>query len=766
MNLRNFYATYMRIIVGTLSSLFCFITAFHIPISFLSLLPYCLITAWILLFLYEKKGQLFGDCTLLLSLLVVGIFALVFRSWIPDAIDSITYYIQKELINLNVLSETELYIPTEQFYALDPFFRLCTVLLSCLLVLFIQRFSFAILPILLTIPLVESGLYYGAVPKYYYFFPYVIFFIVSLSLFRFRKKAIPKGFFSVFTILLVFCLFLSSVLLDTFSYERPRKWDQIRNSIILQDYDRLSELIGFTIPFSLSKSYTSINAGNLKDLGNKSKSSKTALTISMPASLSIVYLKGYVGTEYKKNQWNVQAEHSFQQKLPYFYEQSPESLTLSPLDYLAMEQNYNSNYQEEMTITPKAANKNYAYVPYTMLPNDVLSQVQDLYYTPKTRDSYTIPYGTQKGTTPISLSFPSNDLELKNAYSNYISTYTKIPSSVKKELAKATIDIKNYALEHDVSYIEAISWYFNQSGMYTYTLQPGAIKRELDATLYFLTESHKGYCVHFASATTLLLRNLGIPARYVEGYMIRPTTIATGTYDEKKNLYTFSVPVSDAHAWTEYYVEGKGWIVFDTTPSSDDETSLQVETTTSQSTQTTSTTTDQETTTETVNTASTTDTSPESTTTSSTVLPNKEKEENTFFLSLIQNRFQRELKAILIGVLVFVALFLLLLLRRYYHLYIRYKSFHQKDNNLSAIAMLEWLFYLFTLKPPSNAEKEIIQSRMKPLLDRAKYSQHVITNEELLEIEKLIWITERKTRKHLPFSRRFFHQFLSRKTLR
>lgn len=762
MNLRNFCTTYLRVIIGTLSSLFCLITAFHIPVSFLAMLPFCLIPSAILLLFYEKKGKVLGDRALLVCLLLIGIIALLFRTWIPDAIGSISYYIQKELISVRVLAETDLYIPSEQFYAIVPFFALCTVLLTCLLVLCIERFRFAIIPLLLTVPLVESGLYFGAVPNYYYFFPYIIFFLVSLSLIRFRKKPIPKGFFSAFTFLLVISLILSNTILHAISYERPKKWDQIRNSIILQDYDALSSLLGFSIPTLFSNSYSEINAGNLKGLGNKEKSNKTALIVSMPANLSTVYLKGYVGTNYTKNEWNVQSEQVIQKALPSFYENSKTSI--SPLDYLSIDQNRNCLYQAEMTITPKSANKNYAYVPYTMLPNESVSSVQDLYYTPKKKSSYTISYGVEKGTTPITnVSYPTAS-ELKNAYSNYVKTYANVSSDVQKQLQEATQAIKDYAAQNDLSYIEAIYWYFAQSGKYEYTLKPGDISGSTDATLYFLNESHKGYCVHFASATTLLLQNLGIPARYVEGYIIPPTTIAKGNYDTDTNSYTFSVPVSNAHAWTEYYVDGSGWVVLDTTPSSYYE-SIDEESTTETSTSHTSSTTEQEpdSTTE----ASTTETSTvdsETDTTSSS--SSKQNTVSDFSLSDWFASLSSSHRLSIEIVLAIFVLFLLLLIRRVYHLYMRSKAFHQGDNKKRAVAMLEWLFYLFTIKRPSKAEQNILSSRMKPLFDRAKYSQHTITNEELEEIQKFITLTEKKTKKHLSLPKRFFHQFLSKKILR
>ena len=76
-----------------------------------------------------------------------------------------------------------------------------------------------------------------------------------------------------------------------------------------------------------------------------------------------------------------------------------------------------------------------------------------------------------------------------------------------------------------------------------------------DFVSYFLTESHEGYCMHFASAATLMLRYLGIPARYVVGYVA--DVPASGKV---------KVPDSAAHAWVEIYLEGYGWEPIEVTP--------------------------------------------------------------------------------------------------------------------------------------------------------------------------------------------------------
>ena len=101
-----------------------------------------------------------------------------------------------------------------------------------------------------------------------------------------------------------------------------------------------------------------------------------------------------------------------------------------------------------------------------------------------------------------------------------------------------------------------VAAFVRESG--TYVLAPGRIPRNRDFVLYFLKESHEGYCVHFASATTALLQALGYPARYTEGYYVKVS--AAETYTEK------SVTKDNKHAWTEIYVPALGWVPIESTP--------------------------------------------------------------------------------------------------------------------------------------------------------------------------------------------------------
>ncbi len=100
----------------------------------------------------------------------------------------------------------------------------------------------------------------------------------------------------------------------------------------------------------------------------------------------------------------------------------------------------------------------------------------------------------------------------------------------------------------------AIERYLQTNFRYTLDLTG---KPRGDPLARFLFETRAGHCEYFASAMTVMMRTLGIPTRYVNGFL-------PGEFNDVGGDYI--VRESDAHSWVEVYFPGYGWLTFDPTP--------------------------------------------------------------------------------------------------------------------------------------------------------------------------------------------------------
>lgn len=131
--------------------------------------------------------------------------------------------------------------------------------------------------------------------------------------------------------------------------------------------------------------------------------------------------------------------------------------------------------------------------------------------------------------------------------------YTKtppLPERVKELASSVTADAKGTYRK-----VKAVDTYLKKN--YSYTLDP---KRDesLPPVEDFLFKNREGYCDHFSTAMTLLLRELRIPTRLVTGYV-------TSEWNDLGRFYT--ARQRNAHSWVEVYFPSYGWIPFDPTPS-------------------------------------------------------------------------------------------------------------------------------------------------------------------------------------------------------
>ncbi len=145
--------------------------------------------------------------------------------------------------------------------------------------------------------------------------------------------------------------------------------------------------------------------------------------------------------------------------------------------------------------------------------------------------------------------------KLKEKSSQIYDTYLQLPEDLPQRVHDLSASLVASS-ENNYDKAKAIEQYLASN--FPYNLDVRSTPRNRDFVDYFLFDQKEGYCSYYASAMTILARCAGLPARYVEGYMLPPDPV-------KDKNDTFVVTNMQAHAWVEIYFEGYGWLPFEPT---------------------------------------------------------------------------------------------------------------------------------------------------------------------------------------------------------
>ncbi|MFC4261222.1 transglutaminaseTgpA domain-containing protein [Marinobacter lacisalsi] len=130
--------------------------------------------------------------------------------------------------------------------------------------------------------------------------------------------------------------------------------------------------------------------------------------------------------------------------------------------------------------------------------------------------------------------------------------YLQLPEQGNERSRQLARELAESA-DSDLAFANSILSRFREQP-YFYTLRPPTMPDDPVDTLLF--DAKRGFCAHYASATTFLLRTAGVPARVVAGYQ--------GGSAGAGDAYLI-VRQYDAHAWVEAWIEGRGWVRLDPT---------------------------------------------------------------------------------------------------------------------------------------------------------------------------------------------------------
>ncbi|MGN0709288.1 MAG: transglutaminase family protein [Anaerovoracaceae bacterium] len=352
---------------------------------------------------------------------------------------------------------------------------------------------------------------------------------------------------------------------------------------------------GFTLPEAVSSagektvSYIndvrygtdSLRHGELDSLNGRKTGKGTALTITMTKPESM-YLRGFTGERYTGSSWENLGNDSYYAMHEKLYWLGKKGFSGSTQLYTSASTAASGETQKKLTaadhnrisVTVKNADRRCLYTPYELsaIPDEGkstggswlmaggLTVAREYSYT--ACGSITSAWTSWTGRLYSQKSEKAKELFVTESHYNVLQYryYTKIPGSTKRLIAKGT-GLRPDGGKNHVGYKTAISEvrkYLDDNFVYSENFR--AIDSDKDFVKNF-TAARKGCDVHYATMAVLMFRYLGIPSRFVEGYLITPDDVKGVSAGEK-----IDVKASAIHAWPEIYVDGLGWVPVEVTP--------------------------------------------------------------------------------------------------------------------------------------------------------------------------------------------------------
>lgn len=598
------------LLLGTAGCLGCLITSFGLavnPIAFYVALP--LLAA---LFTLVYRARLYGIYLFLLllgaALLVILAFPLfqnAFLVTLAQALDRLNAHLNWHL------STYPCTCPVSRHTMVSTLLLLLVGYLIFMLIGWsvIQRKNLP-LTILFMLPFLACGLYFTLTPGTV---PAILVVLCWMGVFSMQMEKHGQRFFAesgaltakagaVVLVVTVLCVAVLSIFIPPIGFQQPPIFESARSILLEHKWGN------FLNPDNVASG--GLSEGKIDGVDVIRFSGETAMTLTTNSERPF-YLRGWVGGAYNGRGWEAPSDSllpGFTDELDQlmrdgFREQTQICTYLENAVYPYQQEGETIFWKDTFPsytvgISLVNANSLYAYIPTG------LDSAQGNLSYDSSGIVYPIPWGNREYTlemaTPLNEDFlyDCNSMgvdQLVSRLSNreggtqyqanearYRSlihqAYTSLPEQVREDcldyLTNSTPEFATLLPPPEamtpaelINRIELVRECLRQSARYS--LSPGATPEGKDFVHYFLTENHRGYCVHFATSGAVLLRAMGVPARFAEGYAV--------TWDdltEAKESGAANITDANAHAWVEVYLDGFGWLPVEFTPGFTDLQSL------------------------------------------------------------------------------------------------------------------------------------------------------------------------------------------------
>lgn len=678
------------VVLLSVCPILCYASAFSVKLeaSVLIMAAVLFSIVFSLLSAFVKNNLKYALCMTVIAFVAFLVFVFANESIFAQANYAINKLLELYSVYLSVYSN----IKFASYIANDAtgFFVLLSLILNGLFSFLISRIKSIKIAGLLSIALlVPCFVLVNTLPD---LVPLLIIFTVLFALyFSSQTRQLNYAHSGVITavcaVILAVLITVLAVINPVADYERPKWQDNMLNTVQtltgMKTYNgsgKISSALA-EVGNNVSSEVDFSNAGALKQTGTKVMTVVTDLN-------GRIYLKGMSYANYENNKWSVLTD---------------EQANDYPQDFQAFIMT--ANYQERSTVTIDTVNKeSIVYTPYYLASiNDTFSPVCDVLVSNSdkaTNYSMSVMPYSESELDNFSMDFSSQVYDYDNFVKSY---YLKLPYDTKLAMLKIAEE-NNLTGVSTQNIPQAVKQFVSHSA--SYSLNTQKVPDGRDVAEWFLNDAQTGYCMHFANAAAVMLRALGVPARYVTGY-------CANVVDGKA-----TVTSDNAHAWVEYFDERIGWIPLDAT-SSDFEVPQATE-----SVQTTT----------------------QAQTTSPTVQPTTQAQNTKPVKTEVKAKISTPAIIVIIILLIIALAILRIILIRYYRKY----SFTHKDYKSRVICIYRYLNKL------SVHAKVRIPKKIENICTKAKFSTHNISDEEYKIVLNYVLTFRNKTIGKMPIVKKLY----------
>ncbi|MFV0496882.1 MAG: transglutaminase-like domain-containing protein [Candidatus Fimivivens sp.] len=527
---------------------------------------------------HTTKSRLLGVAMLIICIIILWILAAKYaRAGLSLTINSLSTVVDIEFLRINAQYTVD--VSPTIYLACGTLFLTPLAVPLALACIFIVRKSLGWVGVIILVPFVVVGMFESV--RHTGIWSALLF--VGVALLLCRCLAATQGaknsasvMLSMGAVLLAACLIGSGIVLLA-PGNIPAK------TAYLLERNQLNILMNIHRMRYETDTYTVLPEGDFASITAPTFSYEKVLKLVISAPESI-YLRGYIGEVYTNFGWtsidkkvmNTYTGLFYQLHKNNFYPQTQLANLADILDD-TLSQDDALTFKVENT----AACRGYIYAPYEVLKaDDMLLPADNLLESRLISDGFlgtadyqltVLPNQVKRFQTLAEMlaqqsSNPSEALrhylEQESRYRNFVyEQYTSMPPE-DSALLTAYIGEPGIAGQTHVAYEDAKNNILAMMAkQLEYSDKNAAFSGDGSYIRHIMRKNQSASTVGYASVAVMMLRHYGIPARYVEGYIITPDDAEAVGDDSNVDILDYN-----AHAWAEYYHDGVGWIPFEANP--------------------------------------------------------------------------------------------------------------------------------------------------------------------------------------------------------